>query len=413
MRTDLRDHEFPELYRRFLTLFPDKPWLKRVANLQHQVNENPISKFWLWQVNVVAYGLAAFDTHGLEQVEIESWDAVKQAMIFICQILDIHDTAPPDNARMFRGRIRGAISNPDDMRGIRFELGMATHLFRQGCSITWTDEHRGDETFDFLADVPGVGSVEVECKTLSADKGEPIARDIAYAFINRLFPKIEPALPFQGRFLYTISLVFQSNIPKNTTAQATIAAEVAEAIKREEQSVDGVCSIHLQALDLKPLEEGLERDHLLDYSNQMLGYEPAHQVIKDLGEAGYLAVRVQSVVASKLETAVNDLAKRAIRKQLTGNRPACLVMRIERHSGESLEALAEDESNWLATRATKLLKNPAHDHLAAVVFVSAPAVTAVTESSEVEQSKTYIFESQQGNYSLLGLNHLFGVVAKG
>lgn len=145
----------------------------------------------------------------------------------------------------------------------------------------------------------------------------------------------------------------------------------------------------------------------------MLGYEPAHQVIKDLGEAGYLAVRVQSVVSSKLESAVNDLAKRAIRKQLTGNRPACLVMRIERHSGESLEALAEDESNWLATRATKLLKSPAHAHLAAVVFVSAPAVTAVTESSEVEQSKTYIFESQQGNYSLLGLNHLFGVVAKG
>lgn len=412
MRTDLRDQEFPELYRRLLTLFPDKPWLKRVASLQHQVNENPISKLWLWQVNVVAYGLAAFDGHGLEQVDIDSWGAVKQAMIFICQILDIHDAAPTDNARMFRGRIRGALSNPDDMRGIRFELAMATHLFRQECSITWTDEHRGDETFDFLADVPGVGSVEVECKTLSTDKGEPITRDIAYAFINRLLPKIEAVLPIQGRLLYAVSLVFQSNIPKDTTAQATIAAEVFEAIKREEQSLDGVCSISLQALDLKPLEEGLELEHLLDYSNQMLGYEPAHQVIKDLGEAGYLAVRVQSVVPSKLESAVNDLAKRAIRKQLTGKRPGCLVMRIERHSGESLESLAEDENNWLATRATKLLNSPAHSHLAAVVFVSAPAVTAVTESSETERSRTYIFENQQGNYPLSGLNCLFGVAKR-
>lgn len=411
MRTDLRDREFPELYRRLLTLFPDKPWLKRVASLQHQVSENPISKLWLWQVNVVAYGLAAFDAHGLEQVDIESWDAVKQAMIFICQILDIHDTAPPDNARMLRGRIKGALSNPDDMRGIRFELGMATHLFRQGCLITWTDEHRGDETFDLIADVPGVGSVEIECKTLSADKGEPIARDIAYAFINRLFPKIEPALPFQGRFLYAISLVFQSNIPKDTTAQVTIAAEVAEAIQREDQSLDGVCSIHLQALDLKPLEEGLEHEHLLDYSNQMLGYEPAHQVIKNLDEAGYLAIRVHSVVPSKLESAMNDLAKRAIRKQLTGKRPGCLVIRIERHSGKSLEALAEDESNWLATRAAKLLQNPAHAHLAAVVFVSAPAVTTVTESSETEQSRTYIFENRQGSYPFLGLNHLFEVAS--
>ncbi|NVZ42415.1 hypothetical protein HX786_30470 [Pseudomonas sp. 21615526] len=407
MRTDLRDHEFPELYRKLLTLFPDKPWLKRVASLQHQVNENPISKFWLWQVNVVAYGLAAFDAHGLEQVNIECWNAVKQAMIFVCQVLDIHDTAQPDNARMLRGRIKGALSNPNDMRGIRFELGMATHLFRQGCSITWTDEHRGDETFDLLAGVPGVGLVEVECKTLSADKGEPIPRDTAYAFINRLLPKIDPALPFQGRFLYAISLVFQNNIPKETAAQGVIAAGVAEAIKRGDQSLDGICSIHLQALDLQSLGIGLEPDLLLDYSNRMLGYEPAHQVIKDLAKAGYLAIRVQSVVPSKLESAMNDLAKRSIRNQLTGKRPGCLVMRIERHSGDSLEVLAEEEGNWLATSATKLLLNPAHSHLAAVVFVSAPAVTTVTESSETEQSKTYIFENQQGNYPLLGLNRLF------
>ncbi len=165
--------------------------------------------------------------------------------------------------------------------------------------------------------------------------------------------------------------------------------------------------IRLQALDLQSLKIGLEPDHLLEYSNRMLGYEPAHQVIKGLAEAGYLAIRVQSVVPSKLESAMNDLAKRSIHNQLTGKRPGCLVMRIERHSGDSLEVLAEDEGNWLAKRATKLLLNPAHAHLAAVMFVIAPAVTTVTDSSETEQSKTYIFENQQGNYPLLGLNRLF------
>lgn len=105
---------------------------------------------------------------------------------------------------------------------------------------------------------------------------------------------------------------------------------------------------------------GLEHEHLVDYLNQMIVYEPAHQIIKDLNEAGYLAIRIQRVVPSKLESAINDLVKRAIRKQLTGKRPGCLVMRIELHSGESLEALAENESNWLAIRATKLLQNPAH-----------------------------------------------------
>lgn len=412
MRTDLQDREFPKLYQRLVALFPDKPWLKRVADLRHQVNENPLSKQWLWQVNVVAYGLAAFDAHGLNPVDSESWEAVKQAMIFTCQVLDIHDAAPGSNAQMFLGRVRGALSNPDDMRGIRFELWVATHLFRQGCSITWSDEHRGDETFDFLAGIPGVAAVEIECKTLSADKGQPIASIVALALINRLLSKIEPSLPFKGRFMYAISLVFQGLIPRDSIAQERIARLVAEAIKRGDHELGGVCSIHLQALDLKTLAEEPKLDHLGDYSNGMLGFEPAHQVIKNLGEAGYLALRVQSVVPNKLESAVNDLAKRAIRKQLTHKRPACLVMRVERHSRESFEALAQNERNWLATTATKLLESPAHAHLAAVVFVSAPSVTVLTDSSEADQSRTYVFISRQRIYSHLDLASLFGV-AKG
>lgn len=201
--------------------------------------------------------------------------------------------------------------------------------------------------------------------------------------------------------------MFQGKIPKDTSTQLTIATKVAEAIKRGKPYVEGVCSIYLRAQDLSPNQQELGREQLLECLIQRFGYEPA--VIKDVGEAGYIAVHVRSVQVTKLESAVYDLAKRAIRKQLTGKRPACLAIRIERHSGKSLEALAEEESNWLAKIATKLLKSPAHAHLAAVIFVSAPVVTAVTQYSETEQSKLYFFDSQQGNYPLIGLSQFFGV----
>jgi hypothetical protein len=71
------------------------------------------------------------------------------------------------------------------MRGLRLELMVATHLGRQGCEIQWMEEDVGVGTFDFLAKLPRGASeesggaseelgdvwVEVECKSISADRG--------------------------------------------------------------------------------------------------------------------------------------------------------------------------------------------------------------------------------------------------
>lgn len=87
-------------------------------------------------------------------------------------------------------------------------------------------------------------------------------------------------------------------------------------------------------------------------------------------------------------------------------------MRVERHSRSTLEAFAEDEMNLLARRATKLLCTPEYAHLAAVVFVSAPSLERISESSESEQSRTYVFESESEQHQNLGLGRIFGVENK-
>ncbi|MFJ2323187.1 hypothetical protein [Pseudomonas sp. NPDC087817] len=408
MRTDLREDEFSEIYRAFTGLFPDKPWLKRVSNLQHQINETPTVQSLLWKQNVLAYGLEAFDRHG-KSPEPEVWEATKQAMVFAAQIVQVCGDSAPENARKLCRRVLHAINKPDGARGLRFELSVATHLSREGCGITWMEEDNGVETFDMLATIPGVGAVEVECKSLSVDKGESLTEEVFYALTHRLLPLIEPKLPELKRHFYGISITFTDKVSESAAELAQLAAELADAVSAGERELVGVCTINLRLCNLQSMQHEPSVDELITFANEQLGIDPGYRVIKSLGDQGYLVIDVQSLVPSKFDAALGKVAKDAVRKQMTGKRPGCLVIRVERHSGPTLEAFAEEEINSLARRATKLLGNPDNAHLAAVVFVSAPSLERTSESSESEQSRTYVFDSPSEEHQSLGLSRIFGV----
>ncbi|MEQ9947313.1 hypothetical protein [Pectobacterium aroidearum] len=411
MRTELRDDEFSEIYAEFTALLPEKPWIKRVSNLQHQINEMPIIQPLLWKQNILAYGLAAFDSHG-KSSDHEVWDAIKQAMIFASQIIKICRESSPENARNLCRRVSHALNKPDGARGLRFELMVATHLSRKGCGITWMKEHSGEETFDILATISGVASVEIECKSLSVDKGESLTEEEFYDLINCLMPLIEPKLPELERYLYGISFTLNEKIPVEASERAQLVSKLVEAVGVGDKVLEGVCTISLQLGCLQSIEHELTRDELEVLTNELLGYGVGYRLVKNLGDQGYLAIDVKSLVPSKFDSALSKVAKHAVRKQMTGKRPGCLVMRVERHSRSTLEAFAEDEMNLLARRATKLLCTPEYAHLAAVVFVSAPSLERISESSESEQSRTYVFESESEQHQNLGLGRIFGVENK-
>ncbi|MEI7347883.1 hypothetical protein [Dickeya chrysanthemi] len=408
MRTELRDDEFSEIYAAFTALLPEKPWIKRVSNLQHQINEMPIMQPLLWKQNILAYGLAAFDSHG-KSSDPEVWGAIKQAMIFASQIIDICSESSPANARNLCRRVSHALNKPDGARGLRFELMVATHLSRKGCGITWMEEHSGEETFDMLAAVSGVESVEVECKSLSIDKGEPLTEDKFRELINCLLPLIEPKLPELKRYLYGVSFTFLGKIPDVATERAQLVSALAEAVEAGKKELTGICTIELRLRSLQSIEHELNQDELNILTSELLGHVIGYRLVKNLGDQGYLAIDVKSLVPSKFDSALSKVAKHAVRKQMTGKRPGCLVIRVERHSRSTLEAFADDEMNSLARRATKLLCTPEYAHLAAVVFVSAPSLERIGESSESEQSRTYVFESESEQHQNLGLGRIFGV----
>ena len=67
------------------------------------------------------------------------------------------------------------------MHGLRLELQAATHFTRRGKHVSW---HRANNagTFDLLVDDLGLSGLEVECKSISDNKGRRIHRPDALNF---------------------------------------------------------------------------------------------------------------------------------------------------------------------------------------------------------------------------------------
>jgi hypothetical protein len=105
------------------------------------------------------------------------------AASFAAQVLSFIDASPKPLAEQFRRRVHGAFKNPDDMRGLRLELMAATHFLRRGRQVSWP-EMTGEGNFDLLVSDVGPDGLEVECKSISVDKGRRIHKRESLDFLK-------------------------------------------------------------------------------------------------------------------------------------------------------------------------------------------------------------------------------------
>lgn len=268
---------------------------------------------FIWSRNIIAYGLRDFDCHGLQPPTSESWGAIKSALIFASQVLLLcrqHSSGGDGESRgKLLGRVRHAIKDPDGMRGLRLELMVATHLSRQGCEIQWMEEDVGVGTFDLLAKLPDGASeescgaseepgdvwVEVECKSISADRGEPLIEEEFNLLVGPILQLIEPRLLQVERHFFGISVVFTDKLPKGA-AQGSVVEAVVSAVGRarsgeEAFEVPGVCLVRVVLSDLREVVvkgEGLAREEAYALADHLIGAGNGFRVIKGFGNECYL-----------------------------------------------------------------------------------------------------------------------------
>ena len=409
MITDLYERNFPSIYAELITRFPAKPWIKRTQDLQHEINANPMLESILESENRIAYGLTWFDA-GMERLNVTAWEFVKVAMVFTVQVNALCDVEAKRGSSSLAGRVAGAFSNPDDMRAMVIELHAAIGLHRRGFTVDWPEATEGSiETFDILANSEGPNAFEVECKSFSAEKGLKVTQLDAANFFNTLVRKLSPSLQ-RGEVL-AASVVVPHRLPTRTEDLHRLCGQIHACIVDGGSGVEGV--FELQRLPVEPFDPGEGKDRrriahrFFEHVRALTEKTDATSLVVTTPQRAGIFLTVESENNRRSMRRWEDTAKRAIRKQLTGHRPGCLVIRLEGMTGNQLENVCGLHHNFLSVFASDLLNNDRHKHLASIVFVSDSEWAGTRGSPQLGRSRTYVFDNPAGSYPNLGLGSYF------
>jgi hypothetical protein len=193
VQVELYTVDIPSVFDRFSDLIGAQHWKKRVDLLKTDIKGNRLLKEYLIQENEIAFNLQEsteltkkFGRFPVHQVDCSP---LYPCMAFASQILSIAEASGSTQRAQLVRRVHGALKNPDDMRGLRFELTAATHFLRRGLDVQWP-EMIGGGTMDLM--VPGLGpqGLEIECKSISEDKGRKIHRREALEFCSHIAPQL-------------------------------------------------------------------------------------------------------------------------------------------------------------------------------------------------------------------------------
>ncbi|RUF61055.1 hypothetical protein [Pseudomonas aeruginosa] len=407
MITDLQETQFPETYTRFVDLLQSKPWLKATEKHKLQIKANPFSQDQIYRENRVAYGLTFFEADGMALAGSDVWPTVQHALSFAAQVCQLVDQAQDEAGKLgYLGRIRGAFSNPNEMRAIRFEHLTAMNMFRQGAQIEWPETKAGTERFDILATIPGDVSIELECKSCSPDKGRPITERDASQFFTHLVQRMVSATN-PGEVL-----VMKVRIPKRLpTAESelmALAEEVKKAFEAGATAAEKDVLLTHQRYSSPLLANPVHPDYILfavnELATRLFGAAEGHRAIVFAEKKpAALCIEICSGRAVEFFDAMWETAKHAIQKQMTKLRPGCLVIRLEGLARDELELLGQEVPNPLGWFAEKVLTDSRHQHLACLAYISDEEMTSTSPGTESAQSCSYVFDRPTGQYANLGI----------
>jgi len=188
--TEMTTAEVPGVYRRLASAIGAEHWQGAVARQEEAIRLNRFLGDYLRSEYAIAYQLdrlrrlvAAFGTVPHEACNDPS---IFPSLAFAAQILEVLKRSTVKQAKAFVKRVRTAFSRSEEMHGLRLELQAATHFARRGQRVAWHRVNDGG-SFDLLIEDLGSSGLEVECKSISSNKGRRIHRRDALEFWGELW----------------------------------------------------------------------------------------------------------------------------------------------------------------------------------------------------------------------------------
>lgn len=410
MLIELYTGDIPSVFERFSDLIGSQHWKKRVDLLKAEIKGNRLLKEYLIQENEVAFGLQAstelakkfgrFPVHQLDCSPLYPY------MAFAAQILSIAEASGSAQRAQLVRRVHGALKNPDDMRGLRLELMAATHFLRRGIGVQWP-EMIGGGTMDLVVPRLGAAGLEIECKSISDDKGRKVHRREALEFCSLVAPQLNDL----GKGLkagVVAVLTLEGRMPGSFADRKKLAQSVIRNVLSGTSNcqLDGA-SLRIQEFEPALLgdlgEDGLptiSRDRI----DSITGTTNRPALIVGRKSGGAIVFVLQSAQDDLLLTYAFDTLSKSAIKQLSGKRAGMFLVGLEGLEAESLMELAQQDSTVdqlptaLRVRVSDFLASQGRDHVVGVGFISKGALRPAAGDVIDSGGSAYVFPKRESPF---------------
>jgi len=408
--TEMRTIDMPDVYRRFAEVIGPKHWRDRVAKMKGAIKSNRFLSDYLRTENSIAFALDrcgdVIAHYGRLPDEEAATRALYPAIGFAGQVLSMMELATPVEAERLRKRVQDTLKNPDSMRGYLLELGVATHFARRGHTLEWP-EMVGLGTFDLLVtDLAGNG-LEIECKSVSADKGRRVHRPEALEFLNLLWPELAP-IRKSLRTGLSVVLTVPGRLPTRYADRAALARRIRQQInigqsaRFEDGSDIRITEFHVGRLGDIASDGRPER--VRDAIENVTATQNREGMLTGTDAGGALAFVVQSAVNDDFMDTTFDTLSEASKRQLTGTRPGILIAGFDSLDAEQLLSIARQDRDpqktptALARKVSKFLSAEHRDHVVGVGFLSRGAQVPSIDGLLDNDGTAYYFPKRQSPF---------------
>ncbi len=417
--TELHTAEIPDLYARFASVVDDKHWKQRVASIKQEIKGNAFLREHLMRENAVAFQLDRLREMANKFGTVPFWEVNNQelypAASFCAQVLSFMDASPKALAEQFRRRVHGALKNPDDMRGLRLEFAAATHFLRRGRVVSWA-EMTGEGTFDLLVSDLGPNGLEVECKSISGDKGRKIHTRESLDFFSLLHPHLKSTTAGLSTGLSAVITV-PGRLPTSFRERQALAKEAAAAIFRGQSTalLNG-CAVRLSDFDVSELGDIPNAKNSQDVRaavDSVTGTNNRHSLIVGTGSGGALALAVQSAADDTFLDTIFGTIKDSAARQLSGRRGGMFFVGIQGINGSQLQSIAgqDDDATQPATAlrlgVSKFLGGAGRDQVIGVGFLSEGGLTPLQHGLVDSGGVAYYFPKRESPFWSESFSGLF------
>lgn len=403
-RMSIHDYEIDQLFRRFRHLIGDSNWRQRVKKLEEEIRGNKFLRHHNLLENDIAYQLCRCSDldrqYGALPVGQFDLSPVYPALAFASHCLSTLDRMDSTIRTRAIGRIQGAFRNPEDMRALQLEFTAGLHFAKRGHRLAWPELEAAGDTYDLLIEDLGPTGLEIECKSVSEEKGRRISTRHALEFWNLMQRDLMIATSGLHRGL-SIVITLPDKLPTSYAERKELAKLVARAILSSKCQIYPQAAISIHDFDAQLLNgidwnnAGLGTRELIE---SITGTQNRQVMVTGLRGGGAVICVIQSSQDDSLFGAIQKTAKRAATKQLTGTRPGMILFEFGGMSPEGMVSLAEYD-NTLGSTPTSLrrwasdfLSNCTdRDHMVGIGFLSRGAMTRPSSNVITSSGTAYVF----------------------